>query len=64
MLDVSTDDVSLREMVELVRTRTQQTPTIFAVTHRESIIQDLFDYKLDIENNGLFSMIGECNKLK
>ena len=64
ILDVSTDDVSLREMVELVRTRTQQTPTIFAVTHREAIIQDLFDYKLDIENNGLFSMIGECNKLK
>lgn len=64
ILDVSTDDVSLREMVELVRTRTQQTPTIFAVTHREAIIQDLFDYKLDIENNGLFSMIGDCNKLK
>ena len=64
ILDVSTDDVSLREMVELVRTRAKQTPTIFAVTHRESIIQDLFDYKLDIENNGLFSMIGECNKLK
>lgn len=64
ILDVSTDDVSLREMVELVRTRTQQTPTIFAVTHRESIIQDLFDYKLDIENNGLFSIIGKCNTLK
>ena len=64
ILDVSTDDVSLREMVELVRTRTKQTPTIFAVTHREAIIQDLFDYKLDIENNGLFSMIGECSKLK
>lgn len=64
ILDVSTDDVSLREMVELVRTRTNQTPTIFAVTHREAIIQDLFDYKLNIENNGLFSMIGECNKLK
>lgn len=64
ILDVSTDDVSLREMVELVRTRTNQTPTIFAVTHREAIIQDLFDYKLDIENNGLFSMIGECTKLK
>lgn len=64
ILDVSTDDVSLREMVELVRTRAKQTPTIFAVTHREAIIQDLFDYKLDIENNGLFSMIGECNKLK
>ena len=30
----------------------------------EAIIQDLFDYKLDIENNGLFSMIGECSKLK
>lgn len=64
ILDVSTDDVSLREMVELVRTRAKQTPTIFAVTHREAIIQDLFDYKLDIENNGLFSMIGECSKLK
>lgn len=64
ILDVSTDDVSLREMVELVRTRAKQTPTIFAVTHREAIIQDLFDYKLDIENNGLFSIIGECNKLK
>lgn len=64
ILDVSTDDASLREMVELVRTRAKQTPTIFAVTHREAIIQDLFDYKLDIENNGLFSIIGECNKLK
>lgn len=64
ILDVSTDDVSLREMVELVRTRTNQTPTIFAVTHREAIIQDLFDYKLDIENNGLFSMLGECKNLK
>lgn len=64
ILDVSTDDVSLREMVELVRTRAKQTPTIFAVTHREAIIQDLFDYKLDIDNNGLFSIIGECNKLK
>lgn len=64
ILDVSTDDVSLREMVELVRTRTNQTPTIFAVTHREAIIQDLFDYKLNIENNGLFSMLGECKDLK
>ena len=64
ILDVSTDDVSLREMVELVRTRTNQTPTIFAVTHREAIIQDLFDYKLEIENNGLFSMLGECKDLK
>jgi DNA repair exonuclease SbcCD ATPase subunit len=64
ILDVSTDDVSLREMVELVRTRTNQTPTIFAVTHREAIIQDLFDYKLDIENNGLFSTLGECKDLK
>ena len=37
ILDVSTDDVSLRE---------------------------LFDYKLNIENNGLFSMLGECKNLK
>ena len=64
ILDVSTDDVALRDMVSLVRTRTQQTPTIFAVTHREAIIRDLFDYKLEIENNGLFSTIGSCSKLK
>lgn len=64
ILDVSTDDVALREMTMLVRTRTQQTPTIFAVTHREPIIQDLFDYKLNIDNNGLFSTIGECKCLR
>lgn len=63
ILDVSTDDVALREMVSLVRTRTKQTPSIFAVTHREAIIQDLFDYKLNIENNGLFSTIGSCSTL-
>lgn len=63
ILDVSTDDVALRDMVSLVRTRTNQTPTIFAVTHREAIIQDLFDYKLNIDNNGLFSTIGSCSTL-
>lgn len=63
ILDVSTDDVALREMVSLVRTRTNQTPTIFAVTHREAIIQDMFDYKLNIDNNGLFSTIGSCSTL-
>ena len=64
ILDVSTDDVALREMVMLVRTRARQTPTIFAVTHREAIIRDLFDYKMNIDNNGLFSTIGSCTKLK
>ena len=64
ILDVSTDDVALREMVMLVRTRAEKTPTIFAVTHRESIIRDLFDYKMNIDNNGLFSTIGSCTKLK
>ena len=64
ILDVSTDDVALREMVMLVRTRAERTPTIFAVTHRESIIRDLFDYKMNIDNNGLFSTIGSCTKLK
>lgn len=64
ILDVSTDDVALREMVMLVRTRAKQTPTIFAVTHREAIIRDLFDYKMNIDNNGLFSTIGSCTKLK
>lgn len=63
ILDVSTDDVALREMVSLVRTRTNQTPSIFAVTHREAIIQDMFDYKLNIDNNGLFSTIGSCSTL-
>ena len=64
ILDVSTDDVALREMVMLVRTRARQTPTIFAVTYREAIIRDLFDYKMNIDNNGLFSTIGSCTKLK
>ena len=64
ILDVSTDDVALREMVMLVRTRAKQTPTIFAVTHREAIIRDLFDYKMNIDNNGLLSTIGSCTKLK
>lgn len=64
ILDVSTDDVALREMVMLVRTRAKHTPTIFAVTHREAIIRDLFDYKMNIDNNGLFSTIGSCTKLK
>lgn len=63
ILDVSTDDTALRDMVGLVRSRTQTTPVIFAVTHRAKIIQDLFDYKLNINFNGLFSSIGSREKV-
>lgn len=64
ILDISTDDQSLRDMVSLVRTRTEKTPCIFAVTHRARVIQDLFDYKLNINFNGLFSSIGDLDDLR
>lgn len=63
ILDISTDDKSLREMVTLVRNRVQKTPVIFAVTHRATIIQDLFDYKQNIDNNGLFSSMGTLENI-
>lgn len=63
ILDISTDDAALRDMVSLVRTRTEKTPVIFAVTHRAKIIQDLFDYKLNIMYNGLFSSIGDVDDI-
>ena len=63
ILDISTDDKSLREMVTLVRNRVQKTPDIFAVTHRATIIQDLFDYKQNIDNNGLFSSMGKLENI-
>ena len=43
--------------------RVQKTPVIFAVTHRATIIQDLFDYKQNIDNNGLFSSMGKLENI-
>lgn len=63
VLDVSTDDTGMRDMLDIVRGMTEEIGCALVITHRGMIVADKFDYRIAVENDGNYSTLGELEKL-
>lgn len=63
VIDQSTDDNAMRDMMDLVRSMSDSIGCALVITHRVAAVMDKFDYWVTIEHDGMFSSIGEMKKL-
>lgn len=63
VLDISTDDAGMRDMLDIVRDMNDDIGCTLVITHRGSVVADKFDYRLTVENDGMYSTLGELEKL-
>lgn len=63
VLDISTDDAGMRDMMDIVRSMVGDIGCALVITHRVAAVADKFDYWVTIENDGLYSSVGELKKL-
>ena len=63
VIDQSTDDNAMREMLEMIRGMVPDIGCAFVITHRGGVVRDLFDYKLEVKNNGAYSRLGELEAM-
>lgn len=63
VLDVSTDDNGMREMMDIVRGMAEEIGCALVITHRGSVVADKFDYRIKVEHDGNYSSLGELEKL-
>lgn len=63
VLDVSTDDSGMREMLDIVRDMVDEIGCALVITHRGQVVADKFDYRIAVEYDGTFSTLGEIEKL-
>jgi DNA repair exonuclease SbcCD ATPase subunit len=63
VIDQSTDDNAMREMLEMIRGMVPDIGCAFVITHRGGVVRDLFDYKLEVKNNGAYSRLGELEAI-
>lgn len=63
VLDVSTDDSGMREMLDIVRDMTEEIGCALVITHRGPVVADKFDYRIAVEYDGNYSTLGEIEKL-
>ena len=53
----------MREMLEMIRGMVPDIGCAFVITHRGGVVRDLFDYKLEVKNNGAYSRLGELEAI-
>ena len=63
VLDISTDDEGMREMLDIVRSMASEIGCALVITHRGNVVADKFDYKLRVEHDGNYSTLGELERL-
>lgn len=63
VLDISTDDSGMREMLEIVRDMAEEIGCALVITHRGAVVADKFDYRITVEYDGNYSNLGELEKL-
>ena len=63
VLDISTDDAGMRDMLDIVRDMNEDIGCTLVITHRGSVVADKFDYRIVVQNDGMYSTLGELEKL-
>lgn len=58
VLDISTDDNSMRDMLDLAKLMLEDIGCAVIITHRGKVVSDKFDFHQAVTNNGLYSMLG------
>ena len=50
-------------MLEMIRGMVDKIGCAFIISHRGEVVRDLFDYRLEVKNNGAYSRLGELEKM-
>ena len=58
VLDISTDDNSMRDMLDLAKLMLADIGCAVIITHRGKVVSDKFDFHQAVTNNGMYSMLG------
>lgn len=58
VLDISTDDNSMRDMLDLAKIMLADIGCAVIITHRGKVVSDKFDFHQEVSNNGMYSMLG------
>ena len=59
VLDISTDNYAMREMLDIVRSMADDIGCVVVITHRGEAVADKFDHKIMVEYDGTYSHIGD-----
>lgn len=59
VLDISTDNYAMREMLDIVRSMVSEIGCVVVITHRGDAVADKFDHKIVVEYDGTYSHMGE-----
>lgn len=63
VLDISTDNNAMRDMLDIVKDMVQDIGCVMVVTHRGDVVADKFDNKITVEYDGTYSRLGDVVKL-
>ena len=59
VLDISTDNYAMREMLDIVRSMVDDIGCVVVITHRGEVVADKFDHKIMVEYDGTYSHMGD-----
>ena len=63
VLDISTDDETIQEMLFMVKSKLSEIRSMFVVSHRSKEFTDMFDNFIDISNDGTYSTIYQHSQI-
>ena len=63
VLDISTDDNGMREMLDIAKMMSDDIGCTVVVTHRGSVVADKFDYKLGVTYDGMYSHLTDIQPM-
>ena len=63
VLDISTDDNGMRNMMDIARTMSEDIGCTVVVTHRGQVVADKFDYKVGVNYDGMYSHLSDIQPM-
>ena len=63
VLDISTDDNGMRDMMDIARTMSDDIGCTVVVTHRGQVVADKFDYKIGVNYDGMYSHLTDIQPM-
>lgn len=63
VLDISTDNYAMREMLDIVRSMVSEIGCVVVITHRGDAVADKFDHKIVVEYDGTYSHMGDVTAI-
>lgn len=63
VLDISTDNYAMREMLDIVRSMVDDIGCVVVITHRGDVVADKFDHKITVEYDGTYSHMGSVENV-